>query len=239
MQPRWGDFRAPLRGPSFRAFTLSDTYAGFVDAGFLHAEGAKAIGQNQNSTRLRAREIVEWLRGLTPIPIAIGSFLRAYWYDGAFSPNHPLYGNQRRVFDAIARTPGIQLRLGHIAQHPSRLEHPIRTALKSTARGLSIKPDQLLNEFDSHWKFRPERHQKGVDTLIALDMVRLAGRSAFSTAILIAGDRDLAEVVRTTQDFGVRTLVATPNRSSLATELSQLADEVIEIEGDNLKKMLT
>jgi len=77
-----------------------------------------------------------------------------------------------------------------------------------------------------------------VDTLIALDMVRLAGRSVFSTAVLIAGDRDLAEVVRTTQDLGVRTLVATPDRSSLASELAQLADEVIVIGQDALARMM-
>lgn len=114
----------------------------------------------------------------------------------------------------------------------------IRNALISTADGLGIPQDRLTTEFEKHWKFQPDRKQKGVDTLISLDMVRLAGRSAFSTAVLIAGDRDLAEVVRTTQDFGVRTIVATPNRWSLSTELAQLADEVIEIEDGDLKKML-
>ena len=93
---------------------------------------------------------------------------------------------------------------------PSPLEQPIRRALESTAAGLGLEPEELLAEFDRHWTFRPNRQQKGVDTLIALDMVRLAGRSVCATMVLVAGDRDFAEVVRASQDFGTRVLVATP-----------------------------
>ncbi|MGH8906868.1 MAG: NYN domain-containing protein [Egibacteraceae bacterium] len=50
--------------------------------------------------------------------------------------------------------------------------------------------------------FYPGRQQKGVDTLVTLDLVRLAQRNAYDTAILIAGDRDLAEAIRTAQDSG-------------------------------------
>ena len=82
------------------------------------------------------------------------------------------------------------------------------------------------------------RQQKGVDTLIALDMVRLASRSAYMTAILIAGDRDLAEAIRTAQDYGARVVIATPNRQSVARQVVQLADEVIDIAEDDLKLML-
>ena len=167
-----------------------------------------------------------------------GQFLRAYWYDGAFDPAHPEYAGQRRFFNAIARASGIQLRLGHIAEHKSRLESPIRSALRSTAANLGIDADQLLYEFGRNWTFYPERRQKGVDTLIALDMVRLAGRSACSAAVLMAGDRDLAEVVRTVQDFGVRVLVASPTGAGIALELAQLADGVIEIDSDTLQDML-
>ena len=214
------------------------TYAGFVDAGYLRAEGAKAIGKRAPEVRLNASAAVDWLRGMRRS--IVGSvFLRAYWYDGAFDPSHKEYGRQRRYFDAIARAPGIQLRLGHIAERRSPIAMPIRRALRKTAEGLGIDPDALLSEFDSRWTFYPDRQQKGVDTLIALDMVRLAGRSVFSTAVLIAGDRDLAEVVRTVQDFGIRVVVATPNRRSVSDELAQLADYVIEIREDDCRKMLT
>jgi uncharacterized LabA/DUF88 family protein len=97
-----------------------------------------------------------------------------------------------------------------------------------------VEPDQLLEEFDRNWTFYPERQQKGVDTLIALDMVRLASRSVCETMVLIAGDRDLAEVVRAVQDFGVRVLIASPNCASIAQELAQLADHIIGISAESI-----
>ena len=102
-----------------------------------------------------------------------------------------------------------------------------------------MEPEELLTEFDRHWTFRPNRQQKGVDTLIALDMVRLAGRSFCETMVLIAGDRDFAEVVRTSQDFGTRVLVATPKRTSVSREVAQLADDVIDISEAEVGRMLT
>lgn len=78
------------------------TYAGFVDVGYLRAEGAKSIGKRSTEVRLNASAAVDWLRGMRRS--IVGSvFLRAYWYDGAFDPSHKEYVGQRRYFDAIAR----------------------------------------------------------------------------------------------------------------------------------------
>lgn len=209
---------------------------GFVDAGFLRAEGAKVIDANSAGVRPNAAAVVDWLRNLASDRNQ--PFLRANWYDGAFDPSHARYLGQRRFFDYIAQTPGIQLRLGHVSERPSKLERPIRRAIRNAANELSVPPDAFLAQFARSWTFRPERRQKGVDTLIALDMVRLAGHSAYSTALLIAGDRDLAEVVRAVQDFGAKALIATPNRASVAKELAQLADELIVIDTDDIRKML-
>ena len=218
---------------------MSGTYAGFIDASFLRAEGAKSIGQSPKGVRPDAQAVVSWFRYLTHQESLDQMFLRAYWYDSAFDPSHPSYGGQRTFFDAIALTPGLQLRLGHIAEGASPLEQPIRRALDATAAGLGLESQVLLAEFDRHWTFRPNRQQKGVDTLIALDMVRLAGRSVCETMVLVAGDRDFAEVVRASQDFGTRVLVATPKRTSVSREVAQLADEVIDISEDEIRRMLT
>ena len=217
---------------------MSESYVGFIDAGYLRAEGARALGTRATAIRPDASAVADWFVNQPSSELIGQTFLRAYWYDGAFDPWHPEYDGQRRFFDAIAHTPGVQLRLGHIAERQSRLENPIRRALRNTAEGLGIEPDQLIGEFDKNWTFYPDRQQKGVDTLIALDMVRLAGRSVFQTAIVIAGDRDLAEVVRTVQDYGVRVLIATPNRSSVASEILQLADDMIDISEEVLRTML-
>lgn len=219
---------------------MSGTYAGFIDASFLRAEGAKAIGQSPKGVRPDALAVVKWCRDLGDQESLLDqTFLRAYWYDSAFDPSHSSYTGQRSFFDAIALTPGLQLRLGHIAEGASPLEQPIRRALESTAVGLGMEPENLLAEFDRHWTFRPNRQQKGVDTLIALDMVRLAGRSVCETMVLVAGDRDFAEVIRASQDFGTRVLVATPKRISVSREVAQLADHVIDITEDEVGRMLT
>ena len=163
------------------------TYAGFVDAGYLIAEGARSIGRKRPSVRPDASAVAQWFRGLNH-PLLGEQFLRAYWYDGAFATSHPGFEKQRPYFDAIGYTPGIQLRLGHLAERQSRLEGPIRNALRTTAQGLGMAPTQLIDEFDKNWTFYPDRQQKGVDTLITLDMVSLASRSAFGTAVVISGD---------------------------------------------------
>jgi len=218
---------------------MSGAYAGFIDASFLRAEGAKAIGQSPKGVRPDAQAVVGWFRGMARQEAIGQTFLRAYWYDSAFDPSHSSYTGQRSFFDAIALTPGLQLRLGHIAEGQSPLEQPIRRALESTAAGLGLESMELLAEFDRHWTFRPNRQQKGVDTLIALDMVRLAGRSVCETMVLVAGDRDFAEVLRASQDFGTRVLVATPKRTSVSREVAQLADDVIDISEDEIRRMLT
>ena len=213
---------------------MVETFIGFIDAGYLRAEGARALGTRPRNVRPNAERIAAWVRRRT----VDDQFLRAYWYDGSFDPSHQDYSRQRRLFNAIAQTPGIQLRLGHIAERQNRFRGPIRNAIRNSAIALGVEPDSLLEEFDRNWTFYPERQQKGVDTLIALDMVRLASRSVCGTMVLIAGDRDLAEVVRAVQDFGIRVLVASPNRESVARELAQLADGMLDISVEYLQDML-
>ena len=80
--------------------------------------------------------------------------------------------------------------------------------------------------------------QKGVDTLLTLDLVRLAGRSVFSTAVLIVNDRDFTEAIRAAQDFGARVLIATANQHAVAHDIRQLADGMIAISKATLREML-
>lgn len=221
---------------------MDDIYAGFVDAGFLKAEGARVLKRKPSQVHFDAGQVVSWIRGLyapnvKPLAV-ISSLLRVYWYDGALSPSHRNFMGQRSYHETIANVPGIQLRLGQIVERPSKLKAPIQSALRSTANGLDIDAETLVREFNNHWKFFTTAQQKGVDTLMTLDMVRVASRGAFETAIVITGDRDLAEVVRTVQDYGIRVQIATPNKRSVARELLQIADGVREINTSELKKML-
>lgn len=231
---------APVPGPFLlqRIVSHPQTYTGFVDTGYLHAEGAKATGNNRGAMRPIAANIVAWFRSLAGNKLAGQSLERVYWYDGAFPTSDHRHSGQLRALNAIAQTPDLEIRLGYLVERHSPLEHPIMAALASTEAGLGLTPGSLLAEFRKHWQFHPRIEQKGVDTLLALDLVNFANRSANGTAVLIAGDLDLLEPVRQARSLGVRVLVATPNQNTVARELRQLADDVFNITPADLQRML-
>ncbi len=214
------------------------TLAGFVDHGYLRAEGARALKLDRRKARTNAASVVQWIKECgepdSQIAAAPGAgdarFLRAYWYDGAFDPGDRRRANQQQFLAAIAAQEGIQLRLGHIQEIKPAWQHALRKALEA------VGVDE--SDFQKHFELRPELRQKGVDTRITLDLVRLAQRRAFDAAVLIAGDRDLAEAVRVAQDEGVLITVASPALNTVAKELRELADHLIEIPSDQLATML-
>ena len=223
---------------------MPDTAAGFVDAAFLEKEGAKALGVCARRRKTDAEAVVacsyprhsfeasEQYAWGSEVPAWGGSkLLRAYWYDGASA-------DRRRYFEAVGRAPGVQLRLGHVAEWKPRFKGRIRRAIADAAREMGVDPSQLLVNFDKRRPFRAVRHQKGVDTLIALDLVRLAGRGVIDTAVLVSGDRDFAEAIRAAQDFGIEVLVATPRRNSVAREVATVADGILEMSKGDLERIL-
>lgn len=201
----------------------------FVDAGFLRAEGARALKTKTGKVRPDALGCVQQFKQMA---VNAGcNLLRVYWYDGAFETNHPQYQSQQKAFYAIASCPGVQLRLGHIREDIPIWHHAIKAAV--VACGVSFQG------FEKHFQFRPEREQEGVDTLIVLDLVRLAQRRAYNTAIVLAGDRDLAAAVTVAQEECRRVVVAHPVGGGVATELRHLADQVVALSMPDLKQMLT
>jgi uncharacterized LabA/DUF88 family protein len=205
-------------------------YAGFIDYGFLDAAGSKALNQRKTDVKPDGAGCVAWLREFGSQLEGTPALLRVYWYDAAFPPTDERCASQRRYFDAIARTPGLQLRLGQLRERTPNWHYALRRALEHC--------NVDLDEFEEHFSLRKELSQKGVDTLITLDLVRLAQSHAYQTAILLAGDRDLAEPVRVAQDSGCRVLLAVPPGAGVADELRQVADEVISLNRDILHRIL-
>lgn len=78
---------------------MPDTYIGFIDVGFLRAEGAKALDRRATDVELNAASVVDWL--VNSVETRHETFLRAYWYDGAFDPSHSKYRGQRRELNKI------------------------------------------------------------------------------------------------------------------------------------------
>ncbi|MBG0563176.1 NYN domain-containing protein [Actinoplanes aureus] len=131
----------------------------------------------------------------------------------------PQFAHQREKFAKLERTPGIQLRLGHLEKR----KFDYKPALRKATEEMGIDYEELMR------RFRPEAfyQQKGVDSLIVLDMVRLIQQGACSHIVLMAGDRDLAEAVRTVQQLGATVVLAIPEGAPVAIEVRNLADEVV------------
>ena len=70
--------------------------------------------------------------------------------------------------------------------------------------------------------------QKGVDTLMAVDMLVGAFSGLFDIAVLVAGDADFVPVVEEVKRRGVMVAVAGV-RSSLADDLLRAADRFIDM----------
>jgi uncharacterized LabA/DUF88 family protein len=206
----------------FQGAAQVTTYAVFVDAGYLKNSAARALSKPVHKVKLNAEAVVLWARGLAGQHELGNSLLRVYWYDGTFDPSHAEYPRHQRYIDRLWDVPGIQLRLGHVVERQPAWHNAIKYALK--ACGVS------LAEFKKHFTFRPQREQKGVDALLALDLVRMAQKRTFDCAVIVAGDRDFEEAVRAAQDEGRRIVIAVPTDKGLSIQLRRGADEVLMID---------
>jgi hypothetical protein len=155
------------------------SFAGFIDYGYFKNQGAKALRLDSDKVKVNPEEVVKWVRQFgSPMrnvfdDFHFPQFLRLYWYDGQWEEfvNPSDRRAQQPVFDKIAKTPGIQLRLGHLARRPGE-EGLIRKALRDSATALGVDPDKLLVEFGNRYDIKGRPAQKGVDVLLALDLVR-------------------------------------------------------------------
>jgi uncharacterized LabA/DUF88 family protein len=218
---------------------------GFIDYGFFKSQGARALALDADKVKVDAEKVVEWVqycgRSRTVFDAQhFPQFLRLYWYDAQWeeSVNPTGRREQQPTFDAIAKTPGIQLRLGHLARRPPGEEGLIRKAVRESAIASGVDADKVVSEFSKHYDLRARPAQKGVDVLLALDLVRLAQHHAYDTAILIAGDRDFAEAIRSAQNEGRRVVLSCPEGAAIADEVEQLADISMPIPQPDLQMML-
>ena len=76
--------------------------------------------------------------------------------------------------------------------------------------------------------------QKGVDVLLALDMLRFALKGNYDTAILVSGDGDFADIVRMVKDEGRKVEVVT-FLGSRAHALLEACDENTVVTEELLK----
>ena len=99
---------------------------------------------------------------------------------------------------------------------------------------------RLLDMFDVRlgrlvYSKNGEVRQKGVDSLIAIDMLSKAFKKDYDEAILLAGDSDFTEVVKAVKDAGVKVAGAF-FRENTSKELIQSFDKQIVLDSYDFTK---
>jgi hypothetical protein len=126
---------------------------------------------------------------------------------------------------------------GHLAAQgltASGLEH-LRTYWYDAATDGIPTPSQLAVGRLSGVKLRLGRlnnhQQKGVDSLIVRDLMKLANERAMATAFVLSGDEDLRQGVVEAQDCGVRVVLIgiEPCAANQAESLVREADDLVVI----------
>jgi len=108
-------------------------------------------------------------------------------------------------------------------------ESPIPESLERYWNAIELFPDTHLGFGSVRGKSskRPPR-QKGVDTLLAVDMLVGAFTDCYSVAVLVSGDADFVPVVKEVERRGPTVIVAAERRTA-STELIQAADRFFEL----------
>ena len=91
----------------------------------------------------------------------------------------------------------------------------------------------MEKQFDTDLRFgevrgKPKR-QKGVDVLLAVDMLSASSRDLFDVAILVTGDADFVPLVREVRRYGITAVVAGVG-STTAKELQTAADRFVPLD---------
>ena len=79
--------------------------------------------------------------------------------------------------------------------------------------------------------------QKGVDTLIAIDMITKAYLDHYDAAILVAGDRDFVNVVKAVKDYTGKTVYGFYEPTQVSEELLRVLDWRHPIVKEDLQKI--
>jgi uncharacterized LabA/DUF88 family protein len=152
-----------------------------------------------------------------------GAYLRRL----AVEAKRPLPNPRDLVVYALGREPlvdwctqggeGKFVRLDRLSYYDARPEpsEPISEMLQSYWDAIELLPDCDLGF--GNLRGRPRhRRQKGVDTLIAVDMLAGAFDHIFDVAILVAGDADFVPIVQEVKRRGIKVGLIAENGSTSA-----------------------
>ena len=180
-----------------------------IDAEYLRKEAQKVL--DREHTHLNAGALARWLRDGDPY----GSIR---WYDAYHKSNHPQANNRRMFFNHMAQEASIKLRMGTLVERSNTLiDRALNRVMPDIAKELGVPTKSLVDAFAKHWVSHSISKQKGVDALLIMDMLDLAGSGRFDAIRLCAGDTDFLPVINRAQQEGVAVHLVVPRPESIAT----------------------
>ncbi len=133
----------------------------------------------------------------------------------------------------------------HQSQYPTAEEQQRKSGYDKFTYSLrqlkqfQLREGKLRKYFDEYGK--PDFVQKGVDVLLAIDMLRLALKGAIQKVVLVASDSDFVPVIRALRDEGVFVTLFfyrsdDKGKMCYSHDLSQECDDRIEFREDHFLK---
>lgn len=164
-----------------------------------------------------------------------GGYLRALAQEWGMDAPNP-----RKLATGLAESGPVQTWAFDPTKHPNAL-----LARISYYDALPNDTAQKNSELEEYWKaievlddvhlgfgalkgLKRKVRQKGVDALVAVDMLVGAFSELFDIAILVAGDADFVPVVEEVKRRGVMVAIA-GSKTSVADDLRRAADRFIEV----------
>jgi uncharacterized LabA/DUF88 family protein len=166
----------------------------FIDGGYLKKKISELSPDYEiDHSRLAHLLSQHWKGGIAAIEPRL---IRVYYYDGSlvWEQIHTYPDEGRYVDDLFNEKIDEQKYLEKIDE----LEY------FEVRRGHLILSTKGGVENRKNWEWR----QKGVDSLIAIDMITKAYQGQYDLGILVAGDLDFLEIVKATKNVGIRVMGA-------------------------------
>lgn len=146
--------------------------------------------------------------------------IRTYFYIVPLNQtkNPEAYRQQQKFFAYLDQVPYLERRLGRLVRRQQKLECP----------------------HCSQAFYRDFHLEKGVDVKIALDMLDMAVKKIYDVAILVSGDGDFSNAVRSVKELGLSVESAyfprnPSGRSGHSWELMQACDKFINLTADFMR----
>lgn len=145
------------------------------------------------------------------------SLMRAYYYEAPLlkEVDTKSYEGQQSFFEFLRRTRIFEIRLGHRVKRSEQHQCPTCNAVFS----------------------KDTFAQKGVDSLMVLDLLSLAARNAYDIAILVSGDQDFTYVISEVRMLG-KTVENAFTETDWAPSLKIVSDKTIILNKDFLNDCL-